>query len=88
MAFKANKAQLSLRMDYGKSKLAFLIRTMEPRHDTWEATLQYDKVFSLREGHQKFTFTEKFLFSANGAPYSTVLQLLHIKRMDCQRNYL
>lgn len=51
-------------------------------------TLQYDKVFSLREGHQKFTFTEKFLFSVNGAPCSTVLQLLNIKRMDCQRNYL
>lgn len=51
-------------------------------------TLQYDKVFSLREGHQKFTFTEKFLFSANGAPRSMLLQLLHIKRMDCQRNYL
>lgn len=43
-------------------------------------TLQYDKVFSLREGHQKFTFTEKFLLSANGAPRSTVLQLLHIKK--------
>lgn len=51
-------------------------------------TLQYDKVFSLREGHQKFTFTEMFLFSANGAPHSRVLPLLHIKRMECQRNYL
>lgn len=37
MAFRANKGQLSLRMDYGKSKPALLIRTMEPLHDTWEA---------------------------------------------------
>lgn len=37
MAFKADKAQLSRRMDYGKSKLALLIVTMEPRHGTWEA---------------------------------------------------
>lgn len=36
MALKANKAQLSWRMDYGKSKLV-LMGTMEPCHDTWEA---------------------------------------------------